>query len=405
MYLSRRAFLTSSIAAAAGAQAALAGIGQPKAPASPAEPAPADKLKVAKADKPLKVLFLGGTVFLGPHTVELLLARGHTVTLFNRGKTFPDLFPEVEKLRGERGTFGKAKAESDFKSLEAEIAKGRKWDVVIDTSAYVPKYMRASTAVLKDAVSHYVMVASINVYKSEAEPNQDENAPTWDKWPEEAAIDEKTYGPMKRGCEVVLSEMMPGRWASVRPSLIVGPRDWSSRFSYWPLRAMRGGEILSPVGPEEPCAFVDARDVAGLLVNIAEKKAVGPVNALGSPRMTFGPMLAEVLAAAKAAGAPASTLTWVPLMFINANNVQAWSDLPAWVPSADPEYAGFASRSGARSVELGATFRPVKETSADILKWWNTLPEARRAKPRPGLTVDRETELLALWRNTRPQTP
>lgn len=210
---------------------------------------------------------------------------------------------------------------------------------------------------------------------------------------------------MKRGCEVVLSEMMPGRWASVRPSLIVGPRDWSSRFSYWPLRAMRGGEILAPIGPEEPCAFVDARDVAGLLVNIAEKKGVGPVNALGSPGMTFGPMLTEVLAAAKAAGAPASTLTWVPLTFINANNVQAWSDLPAWVPSADPEYTGFASRSGTKSVELGATFRPVSETSADILKWWNTLPEARRAKPRPGLTAERETELLALWRNTRPQTP
>lgn len=402
MPLTRRSFLASSIAAAAGAQAALAALNQPPKPHSvpgeATEPAP----NVPKAEKPLKVLFLGGTVFLGPHTVERLLARGHTVTLFNRGKSFPELFPQLEKLRGDRGTAGKTKSECDFKSLEAEIAKGRKWDAVIDTCAYVPKYMRASTTRLKDAVSHYVMVASINAYKSEAEPNQDENAPTWETWPEEAGVDEKTYGPMKRGCEVALSELMPGRWASVRPSLIVGPRDWSSRFSYWPLRAMRGGEVLAPVGPEEPCAFVDARDVAGLLVNMAEKKAVGPVNALGSPGLTFGTTLSDVLAAAKAAGAPPSSLTWVPLSFITANNVQAWSDLPAWVPSADPEYAGFASRSGMRSIELGATFRPVKETSADILKWWATLPEARRTRPRPGLSAEREAELLSKWHASRP---
>jgi 2'-hydroxyisoflavone reductase len=403
MPLSRRSFLTSSIAAAAGAQAALAAVAQPSAPAVPEKPKSDPKPEVPKAEKPLKILFLGGTAFLGPHTVERLIARGHTVTLFNRGKTFPELFPDLEKLRGNRGVAGKAAAEPDFKSIEAEIAKGRKWDAVIDTSAYVPKYMRASTAVLKDAVTHYVMVASINAYKSEADPNQDENSPTWEKWPEEAEVDEKTYGPMKRGCEVVLNEMMPGRWASARPSLIVGPRDWSSRFSYWPLRAMRGGEILAPIGPQEPCAFVDARDVGALLVNMAEKKANGPVNALGKSGMTFGPVLADVLEAAKAKGAPASTLTWVPLSFITENKIEAWSDLPAWVPSADPEYAGFASRSGSKALALGATFRSVRETSADILKWWDTLPEARRAKPRPGLKPERETELLALWRNTRPE--
>lgn len=393
MPLTRRTFLTSTLAAAAGAQAALAAIGQPANPAPKPDdkPKPDPKPSVPKADKPLKVLVLGGTVFLGPHTVERLIARGHTVTLFNRGKTFPELFPDVEKLRGDRGT---EKSDVNLKSLEAEIAKGRKWDAVIDTSAYVPKYMRASTTLLKDAVSHYVMVASINAYKSEAAPNQDENAPTWEKWPDEAPVTNESYGPMKRGCEVVLSELMPGRWASCRPSLIVGPRDWSSRFSYWPLRAMRGGEILAPVGPEEPCAFVDARDVANLLVLMAEKKAQGPVNALGAPGLTMGQVLAEVLTAAKAAGAPPSTLTWAPLKFITDNNVQAWSDLPAWVPSADPEYAGFASRSGAKSASLGATFRSVTESSADILKWWNTLPQARRDKPRPGLSPEREAELL-----------
>lgn len=416
MSLSRRTFLTSTLAAAAGAQAALAAFGQPPASAPATDkPKPADKPAVAKADKPLKVLVLGGTVFLGPHTVDRLIARGHTVTLFNRGKSFPELYPDLEKLRGNRGVMVKANVEPDaktpddkspetkspnvapdFKSLEAEIAKGRKWDVVIDTSCYIPKYMRESTALLKDAVSHYVMVASINAYKSEAEPNQDENSPTWEKWPEEAPISNENYGPMKRGCEVVLSEMMPGRWASCRPSLIVGPRDWSSRFSYWPLRAMRGGEILAPIGPEEPCAFVDARDVAILLVNMAEKKAVGPVNAVGASGLTMGQVLAEVLTAAKATGAPRSTLTWAPLKFINDNKIQPWSDLPAWVPSADPEYAGFASRSGAKAVALGATFRSAEESSADILKWWNTLPQARRDKPRPGLTAEREAELLKM---------
>ncbi|HYC99821.1 MAG TPA: hypothetical protein VEB22_01220 [Phycisphaerales bacterium] len=400
MHLTRRSFLASTLVAAAGAQSALAALGQP--PVAPTERPKSDpKPSVTKAEKPLKVLFLGGTVFLGPHTVDRLLARGHTVTLFNRGKSFPDLFPDLEKLRGDRGTAGKTPTEPNLKALESEVAKGRKWDLVIDTCPYVPKFMRASTAVLKDAVSHYVMVASVNAYKSEAEPNQDESAPTWDKWPEEAPVDEKTYGPMKRGCEVVLSEMMPGRWASARPSLIIGPRDWSSRFSYWPLRAARGGEILAPVGPDEPCMFVDARDVGNLLVLMGEKKAQGPVNALGSPGMTFGPMLNEVLAAAKAAGAPAASLTWASLSFLNANSVQPWSDLPAWVPSADPEYAGMASRNGMKSIELGATYRSVKDSSADILNWWETLPEARKAKPRPGLTAEREAELLAKLKGAR----
>ena len=402
MTISRRNFLTTSIAAAAGAQAALAALGQTPTQPAKTEEKPAPTPPVPKAEKPLKVLFLGGTVFLGPHTVDHLIARGHTVTLFNRGESFPKLFPDLEKLRGNRGSNGKVKADPDFKSIETEIAKGRKWDVVIDTSAYVPNFMRASTTVLKDAVSHYVMVASINAYKSEAEPNQDENAPTHEKWPDDGAVTNENYGPMKRGCEVVLNEMMPGRWASARPSLIVGPRDWSCRFSYWPLRAMRGGEILSPIGPQEPCAFVDARDVGMLLVNMAEKKANGPVNAIGKSGMTYGPMLAEVLEAAKAAGAPPSTLTWVALKFLEENKVAPWSDLPAWVPSADPEYAGFASRSGAKALSLGATFRPVKETSADIIKWWNTLPEDRREKPRPGLTPDREASLLAQWKSAKP---
>ncbi|HZW06462.1 MAG TPA: NAD-dependent epimerase/dehydratase family protein, partial [Phycisphaerales bacterium] len=232
MHLTRRSFLASTLVAAAGAQSALAALGQPPAPEKPkADPKPA----VRKADKPLKVLFLGGTVFLGPATVDRLLARGHTVTLFNRGKSNPKLYPDLEKLTGNRA--------GDLKSLEAEVAKGRKWDVVIDTSAYVPKQMRASATALKDAVDHYIMIASVNVYKSEAEPNQDENAPTHEEWPDDAKVSNENYGAMKRGCEVALSEVMPNRWASVRPALIVGPRDPSDRFSYWPLRARRGGDI------------------------------------------------------------------------------------------------------------------------------------------------------------------
>ncbi|MFT3684537.1 MAG: hypothetical protein QM783_06340 [Phycisphaerales bacterium] len=372
------------------AQAALAAASRQPAGDKPAQPKPTTKL-VAKAEKPLKILFLGGTVFLGPHTVEQLIARGHTVTLFNRGKSNPELFPDLEKLRGDRGT---AKSECNLSALETEIKKGRRWDAVIDTCAYVPKYMRMSTTLLKDAVDKYVMVASVNVYTSDAEPDQDESGPVHEKWPDDEAVSNENYGPMKRGCEVVLNELMPNRWASARPALIVGPRDPSDRFSYWPLRCMRGGEILAPVGPDEPCSFIDARDVGGLLVLLAEKNASGPFNALGSPGMTLGPVLNDCLAAAKEAGAPAGSLTWAPLGFLKRNSVQAWSDLPAWVPSADPDSAGAMKRVGMKSIELGARFRPVKESAADILKWWNKLPENRRAKVRAGLSSEREIELL-----------
>lgn len=393
MPLSRRSFLAASIAAAAGAQAALAAAGRQPAGEKPAEPpktTPPAK-PVPKADKPLKVLFLGGTIFLGPPTVERLIARGHTVTLFNRGKSNPELFPDLEKLRGDRGT---AKSECNLAALEAEIKKGRRWDAVIDTCAYVPKFMRMSTNLLKDAVDRYIMVASINVYNSDAEPNQDETGPMHEKWPDDAPVTNESYGPMKRGCEVVLSELMPNRWASIRPALIVGPRDPSDRFSYWPLRCKRGGEILAPVSPMEPAEFIDARDAGGLLVLIAEKKAAGAFNAVGAPDLHFGDVLGDCLAAAKAAGAPEGRLTWASQEFLTENKVQPWSDLPAWVPSADPEAAGALRRVGQRAIDLGATFRPTRETAADILKWWDTLPAERRAKVRSGLSEARETELL-----------
>lgn len=394
MTITRRNFITASIAAAAGGSAALAAFGQPaNAPTQGAAVKPEPKPTVPKADKPLKVLFLGGTIFLGPHTVERLLARGHTVTLFNRGKSNPDLFPELEKLRGDR--------KNDLASLEAEVGKGRRWDVVIDTCAYVPKYMRASTELLKGAVDHYVMVASVNAYKSDAAPDQDENAPTWEEWPYEAEVTAENYGPMKRGCEIELGRLMPDRWASARPSLIVGPRDVSDRFSYWPLRCKRGGEILAPIGPDEPMFFIDVRDLAGLLVLMAEKRANGPVNALGAGGLKFGPVLSDCIAAAKDAGGPACTVAWAPLTFLNANKVQAWSDLPAWVPSAEPDYAGACRRIGKKSVDLGATFRPVRQTAADILTWWETLPEKRRAKVRSGLTAERETQLLTLLKTAK----
>ncbi|MBY0307520.1 MAG: hypothetical protein K2Q09_02150 [Phycisphaerales bacterium] len=394
MPLSRRSFLTVSLTAAAGAHAALAAAGraaQPEGNAPPSHAPGPTPSPIKKADKPLKVLFLGGTVFLGPHTVERLLVRGHTITLFNRGKSNPELFPDLEKLRGDRGT---AKSAVNLSALEAEIKLGRRWDVVIDTCAYVPRFMRASTELLKTATDRYIMIASINVYTGDADLDQDESAPVHTKWPQEAAVTNQNYGPMKRGCEAVLEELMPGRWASARPALIVGPRDPSDRFSYWPVRSLRGGEILAPVGPEEPAQFIDARDLAALLVLMAEKNANGPFNAVGAPGRTLGPVLGDCLAAAKEAGGPAGSLTWAPLQFLTENQVQPWSDLPAWVPSADPESAGAMKRIGAKSSALGATFRPTKETAADILKWWASLPEIRRAKPRSGLSALREMELL-----------
>ncbi|MFK3651355.1 SDR family oxidoreductase [Lysobacter enzymogenes] len=346
---------------------------------------PAGALAAAKP-KPLKLLVLGGTGFLGPHFVEAARKRGHTLTLFNRGKTNPDKFSgedyrDIEQLHGDRKT--------DLSALEGE----RKWDAVLDTSAYIPADVTRSGKLLAPKVKQYLLVSTISVYAKNDVP-ADENSPlavladpTVDK------VSNETYGGLKALCEKAAEAELPGRTTVVRPGLIVGPGDNSDRFTYWPARADRGGEILAPGSAQDPTQFIDVRDLAAFLLTTIENGHVGIYNADGEPgALTMGAVLRE----SQRASGKQSTLTWVPADFLEAQKVSAWGDMPAWIP-ARGEYAGFGRTSVSKARAAGLSYRPLRDTVRDTLAWWRKLPEERRAKPKAGLPAQRETEVLAAW--------
>jgi 2'-hydroxyisoflavone reductase len=394
---SRRQVLTLAGAAAAGlALHAAPGFGSLRAqPAAAPEGGPA----IAKADKSLSILVLGGTIFLGPHIVEHLRARGHSITLFNRGKSNPTIFPELESLRGDRL--------GDLSVLQREVDKGRKWDCVLDTSAYVPLHTRRAAEMLKPAIGGYVLVSTVNVYRDDDTPDQDESGPTHEQWPDDAPISNEQYGPMKRGCEVELLKILPDA-AVVRPSLIAGPRDVTDRFSYWPIRATlsgkddRGSEILAPVGPEALTQVVDARDLAAFMVHLAETRQGGTFNTLGLRGLTMGQVLKASIASATRAGAAPSTIRWVAWDELAANDVSMWQDLPAFIPDVPGAPRGMLRRIGTRAEAAGFKARPIAETCRDIQVWWGTLPEKRRARLRAGLSAEKERQVLAAISKTSP---
>jgi 2'-hydroxyisoflavone reductase len=335
------------------------------------------------------ILMLGGTGFLGPQTVEAALRRGHKVTLFNRGKTRPGLFPDLEKLHGDRD-------KDDLTALE-----GRKWDAVVDTSANVPRWVRKAAAVLGPNVGHYLYISSISVYADTSRPGTDETAsvstiddPTTEK------IDGRTYGALKALSEKAALAAMPGKVAVVRPGLIVGPGDPSDRFTYWPVRVARGGEVLAPGSPDDPIQVIDVRDLGEFLVRLIEDRTRGVFNATG-PESTL--TMGQTLEACKHVSASDARFTWVDDAFLEKQGVQPWSDMPAWVPYRG-ETAGFAKVSNARAIRAGLTFREISNTARATLDWFKTLPEDRRAKLRAGISPDREAKVLAAWK-MRPGKP
>ncbi|QWP76610.1 NAD-dependent epimerase/dehydratase family protein [Lysobacter sp. K5869] len=346
---------------------------------------PGGALAAAKP-KSLKLLVLGGTGFLGPHFVEAARKRGHTLTLFNRGKTNPDKFSgedyrDIEQLHGDRKT--------DMSALQGE----RTWDAVLDTSAYIPADVTRSAKLLAPKVKQYLLVSTISVYAKNDVP-ADENSPvavladpTVDK------VSNETYGGLKALCEKAAEAELPGRTTVVRPGLIVGPGDNSDRFTYWPARADRGGEILAPGSAQDPTQFIDVRDLAAFLLTTLERGHVGTYNADAEPgALTMGAVLRE---SQKASGKK-STTTWASADFLEAQKVSAWGDMPAWVP-ARGENAGFGRTSVSKARAAGLTYRPLRETVRDTLAWWRKLPEERRAKPKAGLSAQREGEVLAAW--------
>jgi 2'-hydroxyisoflavone reductase len=333
-----------------------------------------------------RILILGGTGFLGPQLVEAARARGHTVTLFNRGKTRPHLFPDVEKLQGDRDP----KNGEGLKALE-----GRSWDAVVDTSGYVPRVVRASAELLAPNVGHYVFISTISVYKELPRPGMDEDSPL-------ATVDDPTnenvqenYGALKALCEKAAEAAFPGRTTHIRPGLIVGPDDPTQRFTYWPVRVARGGEVLAPGSGADTAQFIDVRDLAEWTLLTIENRDTGIFNATGPAKPLT---MKGLLEACKEASGSNATFTWADAAFLEKHKVRAWMDMPVWVTPGG-EMAGMSAVSNARAVARGLKFRPTVDTARDTLTWFNGLPPERQAtlQKRAGLPPEREREVLAAW--------
>jgi 2'-hydroxyisoflavone reductase len=337
--------------------------------------------------RPLRILVLGGTKFIGVHIVELALQHGHSVTLFNRGKTNADLFPQLVHLKGDR--------DAQLNSL-----KGKHWDVVIDDSGYVPRHVKLSAELLAPNVQRYIFISTIGVYANFAIPSTEDSPVSKIADETTEKVDGDSYGLLKALCEKAAEKAMPGRVAVVRPGLIVGPRDPTDRFTYWPARAARGGEMVVPDKPSDRVQFIDARDLAIFVLRLAERRTVGTFNATSPPGMfTIGDVVSASITAANAMASPspAPNPVWVPTDFLEKQKIQPMSDIPVWIP-APGEFAGLNDASVERALREGLTIRPVQSTVNDTLAWYLQRPPAERAKLGSGLTPEREKALLDAWR-------
>jgi 2'-hydroxyisoflavone reductase len=387
MTLDRRRFVVGTLAGSiAAGLAAACGARKDQEVATMPTPAPAPAPPAKKT-----ILVLGGTGFLGPHVVTTALARGHTVTLFNRGKTHPSLFPEVEKLHGDRDG-------------HLEALAGRRWDAVVDPSGYLPRLVKASAELLAPSIGHYVFISTISVYDKENVVNADESNPVA-TLADPANEDVKAnYGALKALCERAAEAAMPGRVANLRPGLIIGPGDPTGRFSHWPTRLAAGGEVLAPGDGATPVQYIDGRDLGAWIVRVIEDKTVGTMNALGpASRVTIKQVLDECN---RALGGKAQ-LTWVDAGFLDKQGVEGWSELPMWIDNKG-DFAGFGTLSNARAVKAGLVFRPVGETAKDTLAWLDAasvegaadgLTAAQRTKARTsGIAPEKEAKVLAAWK-------
>ena len=344
----------------------------------------------AKKPKPLKILILGGTRFIGLHMTALALARGHTLTYFNRDKTKTDRYREIERIKGDRNG-------------QIDGLKDREWDVVIDNSGYVPRHVRLSAEMLAPKVKQYVFTSSISVYPNFSAP-RDESSPVG-KLADESVekVDGETYGPLKALCEQAVLTALPGRATIIRPGLIVGPDDNTDRFTYWPARAARGGEFIAPGSPTDPFQVIDARDLAAFTMNAIENNITGTYNLVSNVNeFKFGELTEACIAAAKKQAKPAEAprATFVPAEFLEAQEVAPWSEMPVWLP-AKGEEAAFAGTSNKAAVARGLKITPLKKTVNDTLAWHLTRPAEEREKLKAGLAPEKEATVLAAWKAKR----
>lgn len=366
----RRSFLTSVASAGLAAPLAArnAGRGRPRVP-------------------PQKILVLGGTGFLGPHFVRAALANGHTVTLFNRGKTNPELFADLEQLRGDR-------EQGDLAALQ-----GRAFDAIADTSGYVPAHVEATAKLFAETARHYQFISSISVYGAFGE-----RAETITEADPVATVDDADvakvstirqsmpfYGPMKARCEAAAEAAMPGRTCNIRPGLIVGPGDTTDRFTWWPVRIDRGGEVMAPGDPDGHVQFLDVRDLAEWMLHCVEQSVAGVFNANGFHGRVS---MQDLLCACKCATSRDVTLTWASEEFLAENQVGPWMTMPLWIPREGRSFV-----TNTRATAAGLRFRPIADTVRDTLHWART-ERGDRPFARTGLSAERERELLAKWHAT-----
>ena len=326
----------------------------------------------------MNLLVIGGTVFLGRALVDAAAARGHRVTLFNRGKTHPGLYPEVEQIHGDR--------ETDLSLLD-----GRTWDAVIDTCGYFPRIVRLSARSLAARTGSYVFISSISVYASTARPGIDEQEPVG-KLEDETVEDigGGAYGPLKALCEAAVTEEMgAARALIVRPGLIVGPYDTSDRFTYWPWRFTQPGTVLAPGRPDRPLQLIDVRDLAEWTISAVEQGLSGPYNTNGPAGMCT---MQDVIRSCQEETGSTNPVRWAGDDFLLGENVGMWMEMPLWIPENEADAPGFFSVSTAKAMAAGLRSRPLHETVRAVLEW---LPQRGERPWKAGLTMERERELLA----------
>ena len=332
----------------------------------------------------MNLLILGGTRFVGRALVAAAQAKGYTITLFNRGQSNPDLYPEVEHLRGDR--------DGGLAAL-----KGRRWDAVIDTCGYVPRLVRDSAKLLAEAVDYYTFISSISVYADFSIVGLNENSPLATMADETVeTVDGETYGPLKALCEQAITTEMNGRSLHIRAGLIVGPHDQTDRFSYWPARIARGGGVLAPGSPEGLVQFIDVRDLAEWALVATAQKLTGPFNVTG-PALPL--TMQTLLETCQTSSDSKGTLTWVDEAFILANDIAPWTELPLWM--AGEEFAGFSTVDCRKAQANGLVYRPLPVTVDDTLAWLRTRPLDYEWIN--GLAAEKETAVLQAWHKSTAQ--
>jgi 2'-hydroxyisoflavone reductase len=335
----------------------------------------------AADNKPKTILILGGTGFIGPHLTQEAQRLGWKVTHFNRGKHEEKGVPGVETLLGDR--------KGQLNSL-----RDRKWDVVVDNTGYIPKYVKMSADLLAPNTGYCLFVSSISAYADLSKPSDETAATGKLDDPNIEQVTETTYGPMKALCEQYTTEAFKGRSAIVRPGYIVGPLDPTDRFTYWPVRAAKGGEMLAPGTPRDPIQIVDVRDLTTWMMKLVEGRTTGVYNAISPPKkFTMG----DIIAAGQRTAAKATTqVTWVPEDFLGKQWDLMKVDLSPWSPMKG-EFAGASLCSTDRAIKTGLKTRPMLATVHDTMEWFHSLPADRQAKLRAGVEPEKEAEALKAW--------